>query len=85
MSCVACQEAEKNAWTAGSYYINCDVCTARQLAHSPAAKDAHLGYPEALQAAMRVVFDTPEKYRLGRIAVYEWGKRINEAKEIIKS
>ncbi len=59
---------------------NCPSCQARQFAHSPAARDAHLGYPEALQAAMRTVWPTAEKYRVGRLEVYLWSRLIDEAK-----
>jgi hypothetical protein len=51
------------------------------FAHSPQARDALLGYPEALQGAMRQIWPTQEQYRQGRLSVYRWIKLIDEAKE----
>jgi hypothetical protein len=51
------------------------------LAHSPAAREAALGFPGDLQAAMVRAWPTAEQYRKGRVAVWNWVKAINEAKE----
>ena len=78
--CEACQEATERPRTCGSYSATCNSCTHRMLAHSPAAKDAMLGHPQELQAAMRQLSKTQEAYRQMRIGVYEWMRRMDEAK-----
>lgn len=80
MTCNACTEATANPWTSGAYMAECPSCQARQFAHSPQAKDALLGHPDALQGAMRTIWTTPEKYRQGRIETYRWMKLIDEAR-----
>lgn len=80
MTCKACQEAIERPRTCDSYNANCEGCTHRMLAHSPAAKDALLGHPHELQAAMRQLAKTQEAYRQMRIGVYEWMRRLDEAK-----
>jgi hypothetical protein len=81
MTCPACQDAQANPWLCGSYQANCLDCEARAFAQSPQARDALLGYPEALQGAMRQIWPTQEQYRQGRLSVYRWIKLIDEAKE----
>jgi hypothetical protein len=81
MTCPACSEAEKKPRTSGGYTASCLSCQARMFAQSPQARDALLGYPEALQGAMRQIWPTQEQYRQGRLSVYRWIKLIDEAKE----
>lgn len=73
--CPGCREAENNPNT-HVLYSGCDECEARALAKTQEAKDAMLGHPQALQAAMRKLFPTKERYLAARIAVYKWHKRI---------
>jgi predicted nucleic acid-binding Zn-ribbon protein len=81
MNCSACEEAEKNPWTNGSYMNGCPSCSARAFATSPQAKEALLGTPGPLQAAMRQFSGTQENYRQLRIEVYRWMKLIDEARQ----
>jgi hypothetical protein len=81
MTCDACTEAESNPWTSGSYKASCPGCEARAFATSPQAKEALLGTPGPLQAAMRQFSGTQENYRQLRIEVYRWMKLIDEARE----
>ncbi len=80
MSCKACEAAMNSPWLSGSYQAGCAGCQARAFARSPDAKEALLGHPGALIAAMRDTWKTQEAYRVGRLAVYDWIKRIDEAK-----
>jgi hypothetical protein len=81
VTCKACEEAEKNPWTNGSHMNGCLSCSARAFATSPQAKEALLGTPGPLQAAMRQFSGTQENYRQLRIEVYRWMKLIDEARE----
>ena len=80
MSCEACTKAEASPWLCGSYMADCPSCQARAFAKSPDAKEALLGHPGALVAAMRSTWPNQEAYRVGRLAVYDWIRRIDEAK-----
>jgi hypothetical protein len=80
MTCPACLEAQTAPWTSGSMRGDCQSCQARALARSPAYRDAMIGHPEALQSAMRMLWQTKEAYRAGRLAVYEWARAIEEAR-----
>lgn len=84
MTCEACTQAEASPWLCGSYMNGCPGCQARAFANSPDAKDALLGHPGALVAAMRQTWPNQEAYRVGRLAVYDWIKRIEQAKEMTK-
>lgn len=77
--CKSCQEAETRPKTHGGYQASCQSCNARMLAHSPAAREALLGYPGELQAAMLKLWPDPEQYRKGRIEVHRWVKLIDAA------
>lgn len=76
MSCHGCREAETNPHT-HILYMGCDSCEARALAKTQEAKDAMIGHPQALQAAMRKLWKTREKYQDGRIMVYKWFRLMN--------
>jgi len=80
MNCKACAEAEASPWLCGSYFSGCRGCQARAFAKSPDAKDALLGFPGALQAAMRKIAPEQEDYRQLRIETFKWIARIDEAK-----
>lgn len=80
-ACYACSEAELHPRTYGGYRATCWQCDARMLAHSPAAKDALLGHPQALQAAMLKLWTSAEQYRRGRVEVHRWIRLIDDAKE----
>lgn len=79
-NCKSCEAATASPWLSGRYQSGCPGCQARAFAQSPDAKDALLGHPGALVAAMRATWPTQEAYRVGRLAVYDWIKRIDEAK-----
>jgi hypothetical protein len=79
MICPACAIAETNYRT-GHYQSGCVECQARALAQSPGMKRAmsHQG-SEDNDAAMRKMWPELEQFRQGRIAVYKWWKRLQEA------
>lgn len=79
--CPACKSATEHPITCGSYQAGCLSCNARMLSKSPAAKDALLGYPGDLQAAMRKLTKTPQEYTRMRNEVYAWIKLIDAARE----
>lgn len=79
--CHDCTKATERPKTHGGYQMQCQSCIARLLAHSPAAKEAALGFPGDLQARMLAEWKSAEQYRKGRLLVWEWVRRINEAKE----
>lgn len=76
--CKSCETASASPWSCGLYNADCLSCQARHFAHSPQCMEAYLGYPQALIAAMRVIWDTPDLYRRGRVEVYKWRKMIDE-------
>jgi hypothetical protein len=76
-TCEPCTIAETKPRT-GHYGASCMQCAARAFAQSPLAHQAHGGDPGPLQAAMRMLWKTPEAYRAGRIAVYQWIKRLEQ-------
>lgn len=78
--CHACAEAAASPTTCGSYNAACWQCSARMLAHSPAAREAVLGYPGDLQAAMVRIWPTAEAYRRGRVEVHRWVKLIERGR-----
>jgi len=80
IECHACKAAELASRTYGHYKSGCQSCEARALAASPQAHEALLGYPQALQAAMHLLWPTQEQYRLGRLEVYRWIKLVDSAK-----
>ena len=61
----------------GRFNSGCFGCECRQLARSPAAKDAMIGHPQALKAALLKCFPEKDKYLAARVAVYEWIKRFS--------
>ena len=76
MTCSACEIAEENPRT-GRFNADCFECQCRSLAHSQNAKDAMMGYPEGLKAAMLKLFPDKDKYRAARVSVYGWIKRLS--------
>lgn len=74
--CASCARAEKNPKT-GRFTAGCLSCDGRALAQTQEAKDAMLGHPQALQAVLRRLYPSPDKYRAARVAAYEWIKRLS--------
>lgn len=79
--CKSCEAASASPWSCGRYSADCFSCQARQFAHSPQCMEAYLGHPQAIIAAMRVIWDTPDLYRRGRVEVYKWRKMIDEDRD----
>lgn len=79
MTCPACAEVEANLLS-GRYQTGCLECDARFLSKEPAMKNA-MTYQgcEENEAAMRKKWPDVEQFRQGRIAVYKWWKRLQEA------
>lgn len=74
MNCKACERASENVRT-GIYQANCIACEARSLAHGPEAKFRERD-PEALQAAMRLMWPEEAMYRKGRALLWQWIQKL---------
>lgn len=75
VSCSACSVAAESPRT-GRFNAGCFDCECRHLAHSPAARDAVIGHPQALKAALLKLFPEKDKYLAARVAVHGWIKRL---------
>ena len=75
-ACPACDRAEKNIRT-GIFQAGCLPCEARAIALGPEAH-AREADPSPLQAVMRRVFNDNEKYRCGRVLVWQWIQRLEK-------
>ena len=79
--CKACEAATAAAWTCGITHANCQGCEARSIAHSPAAKEAKLGYPQDMELAARKIWPTKTACKRGWVEIWRWIELINEARE----
>ncbi len=79
MTCPACAEVDANP-VSGRYQTGCLECDARFLSKEPEMKKAmtHQG-KEDNEAAMRKKWPDVKQFRVGKIAVHKWWKRLQEA------
>lgn len=75
MTCPECEMAAVNPLSI-FYRADCIECEARMLAQGPGAHQRESDHAELLQHEMRMTWPEVDQYKRGRVAVWNWIKRL---------